>query len=232
MIINVRKDPRYIVTGLLVAALYGFAVASQAATILYTNQSDWAAALVPASTSSAQTFDAFAVGDNLRGVDLGPIIPGISLDANTLNLEVFNSGGNNVAFASPRAGLDHATYVINFATAVSAFAFDVAAWNPASPGPANLLVDLGDGTTFTATPQKTTGLESDLYFVGLTSVGHMGITRISWSESPELNFTCCEEVGLDNLKTAVAAVPEPNTYALLLGGLFATGFIVRRRLRS
>lgn len=210
---------------LFILAMLG-ATQAQAATTLYSTQAAWESALVAGSIGTTETFETFAAGANLRGVDLG----GYSLDTNALDLSVFQSVSiGQLAFLSPRQRLTEATYFINFNTAVSAFAFDVAGWNPASPGPATLNVELGDGSVFIMHPQKTTGIEEDPYFVGLTSIGHQGIKRISWSESPEIDNTCCEEVGLDNLRIAVAAVPEPETYAMMLAGLGLLGFSTRKR---
>ena len=195
---------------------------------VYTSNADWSAALLPGSSSATQTFSGFSDFSNIRNVDLGPQTPGVSLDSNTPRLIVLESFAlGKMAFMLHDAQAD-ASFQINFATPVSAVAFDVVAWNPASPGPARLTVSLGNGTSFVAHPRKTTGEETDPYFVGLTSVGEGNITGISWSLSPELEGQCCEEAGLDNLVVA-SAVPLPDSLLMLGSALGMAGWQGRRR---
>ena len=215
-------------SGVLAALMLGGAAAGAEAVSVYTSKSDWAAALVPGSSSTTQTFSGFGDFSNIRNVDLGPSTPGVSLDSNTDRLIVIESFTlGKMAFMLYDTPLD-AIYAINFASPVSAFAFDVTAWNPASPGPATLVVSLGNGSDFVAHPRKTGGDENAPYFVGLTSVGEGNITRISWSLSPEIEGQCCEEVGLDNLVVA-SAVPLPGSLALLGLALGVVGWRAGRR---
>lgn len=208
-------------------SLCGFAFSAQAVSV-YTSQADWSAAVLPGSISATQTFSAYGDFTNIRGVDLGPSTPGVSLDSNTDRLIVIDSFSlGKLAFPLYDAQPD-VTLHINFAAPVTAFAFDVVAWNPQSPGPATMVVSLGNGTSFTAQPRKTSGTENDPYFVGLTSVGEAGITSIAWSFSPELDGSCCEEVGVDNLVVA-SAVPLPGTLPLLGAALGWVGWRLRKR---
>lgn len=218
---------RFVSYALAALTLWGAAGGAGAVTV-YSNAADWTAALVPASASATQTFSSFSDSANLRNLDLGPSTPGVSLDSNTPRIIVIDSFTlGKMAFLLYDTPPD-ATYIINFATPVSAFAFDVTAWNPDSPGPATLALSLGNGAEFVTHPRKTTGLETDPYFVGLTSVGEGGITQIRWSLSPEIEFPCCEEVGLDNLVVA-SAVPLPATLALLGPALGVVAWRTRKR---
>lgn len=63
-----------------------------------------------------------------------------------------------------------------------------------------------------------TGLQSESLYFGFSdsSIGSVRFTSLTNSFE------------IDNL-SAVAAVPEPETYALMLGGLAAVGFVARRR---
>lgn len=63
-----------------------------------------------------------------------------------------------------------------------------------------------------------TGLQSESLYFGFSS-SSIGSARFS---------SLTNSFEIDNL-SAVAAVPEPETYALMLGGLAAIGFVARRR---
>jgi hypothetical protein len=108
------------------------------------------------------------------------------------------------------------SFVVTFASAVSAFGFD-AYFNGLGPTTLNVFngVSLLDSAT-------TTGTFDFKGHVGVAGVGP--ITSFTWvtTQGGVLN------TGIDNLTTA-AVVPEPETYALMLAGLAAVGFVARRR---
>lgn len=88
------------------------------------------------------------------------------------------------------------------------------------------------GQTFTL-PQATNAY---VQFEGGTLTGPNALFQTAAGGQLELqsffgssNFTF-NQAGKDQLGTlTISAVPEPQTYALLLGGLAAVGFIARRR---
>jgi len=83
----------------------------------------------------------------------------------------------------------------------------------------------GSGASFAAMTDKDTG-KSGLYTINLgtgaaTLVGAFGIGGNTAIAPPLLGLTAA----------SVAAIPEPQTYALMLAGLAAVGFIARRRAK-
>jgi hypothetical protein len=165
------------------------------------------------------------------GVD---VLPGISVSTNLESLTVFNSPSvGKLAFAQSR-NQPEAIYNINFSGDTKAFGFDIAAFDPATPGPGFLSFFFADGdVTYTLIPVlPLNATELDPLFFGVISSS--ALTRITWSEGPELNgFSCCEETGLDNFITVgvTTPVPEPSSYLMMALGLVATGWYSRRRSR-
>jgi hypothetical protein len=199
--------------------------AHAAAVTLYGTQASFIAALGGASTQT-QDFEGFAVGTNLAGVQL---LPGVTMSTNLANIGVFNSASlGNVAFATSRT-LPEAEYDINFSTAYNAFGFEINAYDPATTGPGFLSFFFADGdTTFTLIPVLPPVTESTALFFGVIS--DRDITRIRWSEGPELTFSCCEETVIDNLiAPRRASVPEPGTHLLVFAGFGAASWLIRRR---
>jgi hypothetical protein len=201
---------------------------AQAATVsLFGTRADFLTGIGAVPTLT-QDFEGYAVGTNLAGVN---VLPGITVSTNLDSLKVFNSAGiGNIAFATSRTQPE-AIYNINFSGNTKAFGFDIAGYNPATPGPGFLSFFFADGdTTYTSIPVlplNTT--EQDPLFFGVIS--NSAITRITWSEGPEIGgIACCEETGLDNFIT-VTAVPEPSSWAMMVCGLGFLGCFMRRRSR-
>ena len=64
--------------------------------------------------------------------------------------------------------------------------------------------------------------------VSLT-VAHTGSSAVFAFQYPNTQGAPDESFGLDNVNVSIAAVPEPETYAMLLAGLGLIGFAARRR---
>lgn len=206
------------------AACAGLVLGGQAmAWTLYDSPASWSAAVVPGSVVS-EDFEGYAPGADLKGIDLGPTLPGVSIDTNLDNLLAVASGGM-VAFAFPRdENTDEAFYTISFSAPVNAVAFDVAAWDPLAPGPATLELIFADASVDSVQLNKLAGEEDDPFFVGITALENGGLSAVRWREGPAILGGCCEEVALDNLAIAVA-VPEPATWGLLCIGLASIGWV-------
>jgi hypothetical protein len=59
-------------------------------------------------------------------------------------------------------------------------------------------------------------------FSGFGAAGVGNQVRIDWANS-------AYNVGIDNVHFEVAAVPEPETYAMMMAGLAMIGVVARRR---
>jgi PEP-CTERM motif len=218
---NITKH--FAAAALAAAATLGSA---QAATVsLFGTRADFLTGIGAVPTLT-QDFEGYAVGTNLVGVN---VLPGISLSTNLESLNVFNSVGiGKIAFATSR-NQPEAVYNINFTGNTKAFGFDIAAFDPGTPGPGFLSFFFADGdTTYTLIPVlPLNATEQDPLFFGVIS--NSALTRITWSEGPETNgFSCCEETGLDNFIT-LSPIPEPSSWALMIAGLGSLGWYVRRR---
>jgi PEP-CTERM motif len=193
------------------------------AATLYGTKADFLTALggAPAVT---QDFNSMAVGTNLLGMN---VLPGVTMSTNLAQLEVFNSAGiGNAAFAIGRT-LPEAVYNINVNNAYKAFGFEINAYDPNTSGPGFLSFFFADGdTTYTLIPVLPPATEQTAIFFGV--IADKAITKITWSEGPEIGFSCCEETVIDNL-IAAQPVPEPGTGLMLAAGLGAAGWLARRR---
>jgi hypothetical protein len=212
-------------TAMALAACAGNAFG--AVVTLFGDRADFLTALSGASTIS-QDFESYADGANLASVQ---VLPSVTITTNLAGVEVFDATGlSNIAFASTR-NQPEVEYNINFSGIYKAFGFDIVAFDPATPGPGFLSFYFDDGdTTYTQIPVLPGVSEFTPLFYGVIS--DRGITKITWSEGPETDFTCCEETGLDNLialRDTPNPVPLPATNLMLLGGLAAAAWVSRRR---
>jgi hypothetical protein len=66
------------------------------------------------------------------------------------------------------------------------------------------------------------------YFLGIAST-EANIASLMISRASISMYQSGDRVGLDDFRFAVAAVPEPAEWAMVLTGLFVVGFIARRR---
>lgn len=206
------------------ATLAGAFGGAQAVTAtLYGTQASFLAALSGAPTLT-QTFEGYAGGFNLAGVQ---VLPGVTISSNLASINVVDSPSiGKAAFATPR-NQPEAYYDINVGGAYTAFGFEINAYDPATAGPGFLSFFFADGdTTYTLIPVLPPATETTAIFFGV--IADRAITRITWSEGPELNFSCCEETVIDNL-IAAQPIPEPTTGLLMAVGLGATGWLARRR---
>jgi PEP-CTERM motif len=219
---NITKH--FAVAALAAAATLG---SVQAATVsLFGTRADFLTGIGAVPTLT-QDFEGYATGTNLVGLN---VLPGVTVSTNLSSLEVFNSAGiGKMAFATTR-NQPEAVYNINFSGGnTKAFGFDIAAFDPGTPGPGFLSFFFADGdTTYTLIPVlPLNATEQDPLFYGVIS--DSALTRITWSEGPETNgFSCCEETGLDNFVT-LSPIPEPSSWALMIAGLGSLGWYVRRR---
>ena len=196
---------------------------SGAAFTVYNDRPTFETALMGTPTLT-QDFNSYPEGTDLQGV---PFLPGVFATSPFQNLQVF-SGGNLFGFDATTRQTGMAYYDFNFSTSYRFVSFDVASWDPAAPGPANVDVLFADGTSTVLQRFQTSGSESLPVFFGMSS--GTPITRIRWHETPEVGGSGNEEVAFDNI--AIAAVPEPSASALLVVVIAVRAARILRRRHS
>lgn len=145
-----------------------------------------------------------------------------SAAATTVNINAVSSGGTSVPFS---AG-DHLVSWIGTANGGSYDAWS--AWSSGNNWLNSILVTTSSGTTghgngvspYYATPAAALAAAQSLTF-------HMILAN-----AETVNFKVADNIFGDNrggVSLNVSAVPEPETYAMLLAGLGMLGFTTRRR---
>lgn len=107
---------------------------------------------------------------------------------------------------------------ITFTSGLSSLSF---LWG--SPDSFNSLdVGMTDASSFSITPFAAGGNNSNSRWLTLTATGGQAIHSLTFNSG---NYA----FEVDSLRYTAAAVPEPQTYALMLAGLGAIGWLSRRR---
>jgi thermitase len=173
---------------------------------IYSVRATYLAALGGA-TVLTQNYDSFAHGDNLIGFNA---VPGVTVTSNMDKIIAWDgtADGDKELFAldsvgNPTRTAGTAYYDILVTGTYNAIGFDIAAFNPATPGPGVMQVFFLDGTSTSVNIYPTNATEQDPVFFGVTST--QPITRIRWNEGPETGGTGNEETTLDDF--AIANLP-------------------------
>ena len=204
------------------AAMMASLGSAQAANVTFYGSAALLAAAIGGPTAT-QTFEGFAAGANLLGVQ---VLPGVTLSSNLTGISVVDVAGIGKAANLSVRDKPESWFDINIAGGNKAFGFEV---NGLAPNTGTAFIDFffADGdTTFTRIPVLPQATENTPQFFGIVS--DKAITKIRWEEGALANNSCCEATVMDNFISA-ATVPEPTQGLLLMAGLAVTGWLVRRR---
>ncbi len=198
-------------------AAFALAAPAQAALVGYTDAASFMAAVLDVGTDSYDDLPAFAVVDTPTVRSTSPVVYSYSVDALT-GLFGLNNGGDGLLstndlfdpllFSTFSSGVA-AAGLVAFGTDFDGFAVAGVTVNVTA---VDTLGDMLVLTTANATPDS---------FFGFTSTAQISTLTV-------------EVVSLDNVYATannlmLAAVPEPGTYALMLGGLGLVSWLARRR---
>lgn len=172
---------------------------AQAAPIEFTNQATWAAA---AGGVSAITFVGLA-----DGVVVTNQFSGVGVAFTDGNDTVLSS----VNFVTDTKGIDaKGSTTLQFGSTQSVIGFDF-------PGALHLDLFLGAALVYSSSNFAGSGAG---FFAGITGAAFDRVVVTDWVD--QLAF-------IDNIYIGRAPIPEPETYALMLGGLGLVGWMARRR---
>jgi hypothetical protein len=217
------KRSQFTATAVLAAAaLMASLGGAQAANVTFYGSAALLTAAIGGPTAT-QTFEGFAAGTNLLGVQ---VLPGVTVSTNLTGVSVVDIAGIGKAANLSVRDRPESWFEINIAGGNKAFGFEVNGLAP-NTGTAFLDFFFADGdTTFTRIPVLPQATENTPQFFGIIS--DKAITKIRWEEGALANNSCCEATVMDNFITA-APVPEPTQGLMLMAGLAAMGWMVRRR---
>lgn len=222
---------KYLAAATAVVALSAGFSAAEAAVTTYTDAAAFAAATTGGTTAT------FGTGSGSTYVGASPVTgPGYSITASDAWLFNNNPSWTNYYYNWGTGNVltfkQNDVITINFTTPVTAFSINLSTFaddnNPATPAGApstlygfDVTVGTGQGSYVVSTNAFPTmaffGATSDTAFTSITLTGGNNFT----------NF--------DNLTLATAvsgAVPEPATWAMMIGGFGLAGVAVRRRRRA
>lgn len=188
------------------------ASAASAAVVQYTDQSAYAAA---AGAQTVQNFNSSALGTTIGTTPVN--FGGFSVS--TTGTAVINPGNASYQVDGSRyldVNLAAATLTFTFANAVNSFGANFFSLNN---NQARTFVTVG-GQTFNPLPLSPS-------FLGFVSTTPFTSVTFSTPTSGGSN----DQFGVDNV-TIGGAVPEPATWALMILGMGAVGFAMRRAKRN
>jgi len=202
--------------------LFAGSVNADAGLVTYTDFSSWNAATASYMTvtipnpSSVSGFDSFAGNSvSYSGVTF-------SSDTTKYNGGFFNVGpvfsGQPAVIAAQQLDFDLVNILITFAGPVTAFSLDFGTF-----GSYDVTFLLSNGDTFTKS--TASGVYETKNFIGATDSTPFTFVLLTSAD---------ESLFLKNVKfgTAVAAVPEASTWAMLLFGFAGVAFVGYRRARQ
>lgn len=211
---------------LAAAALFAGAQA-QAALTVYTSKAafDAAVAAMMPVLSGTDTFDDLVAGANLGSGPLARTAGGIgySASAGPVSTTLFGAGTGSDAWLSTDAAGDSLTFSA-FAPGVFAAGMNLFNSNISGDflrrGSITLTVTDADSSATFTTRRRGMSTESFVGFISTSTITSLEATPFArrgdvW---PAVN----------NL-TLASAVPEPETYLMMLAGIAAVGFVARRR---
>ncbi len=204
----------------LMAACLSAAGASQAAVQVYTDSASFLAAVTAAATD---TFDNLTAGTPYASPmtrSAGTYGYTASVTRSDGSADTFYpAGGGGDSWLSPNV-VDDTISFTGFTSPIYAIGGLFFGTNFAGAFAAGLSLDvtISDGTTTTTSSVVNGTTSSFLGFVSSTAIVSMSVTEQA-SASPTW----------PTINNLVVAVPEPQTYALMLAGLAMVGASVRRR---
>ena len=148
------------------------------------------------------------------------------LNPTTSSLRFWDDGYNNlqnVVFSGGDDANSHGQIVLTAAPGyqVTLVGFDVGAYPYATRNTTVTVSTSSSATTFDYSGPVGAGTLATA-FSGFGAAGVGNQVRIDWANS-------AYNVGIDNVHFEVAAVPEPETYAMMMAGLAMIGVVARRR---
>jgi len=213
------KSTLFLLRPLAVAALFCVSGASHAGLTVFTSQ---AAFLAAVENPGTDTF----TGLSITGSTPSPINRAAGVYTYTASVSTTSFFGAGTT-ANPWLSTNTATDTITFsgfsggASAIGGnfFGSDISGLFAAGSITLTATDSLGATSTQTITGATTTS------FLGFVSTGTLSSLTVT-SVQPVSGFLWPT---VDNLTLAVTPVPEPETYALMLGGLGALAWVARRR---
>jgi hypothetical protein len=175
-----------------------------------------------------QDFESFAAVPVLNGIEL---LPGVTMSSNTSAVQrrvhARGIGARATHGEQPEMWLD-----THLPTGTTAVAFDIL-YIDGGTFPATISVFFAPGVPgferldIEVTARSDDNFSSRDHFFGIS--GSVPIERVRYQYGLETDgILCCEEIIYDNLRVFTSPVPEPENWAMLLGGI---GWLLWQRRR-
>ena len=201
-----------------VAAVLSASASAHATVTTFTNETTWQSAV---GTPTTNVDFSSINGQAKNSGDSFPSISGMTFtpENSTTGYGCPGSCGNygvSGTFLSLQNNSHSETVLVNFSQAQHAVGFSTDLLGPAQ----QVKMTLSNGDSF-----SFLGNSSDGPTRGVLNFGGL----IDTTPFTSMTISSSGDVGLDIANFRAAAVPEPETYALMLAGLAALGYVARRR---